>query len=106
MPPTNSFLPLAFEKLLRFIQPAFFGSVFVSRRGLYRFDTRLHRAGRLLIIAETRVRTSHQIETFGIVLTSIEKLLQSVARVRVLSGRDVRGTNLAPDFILRVRLIA
>src|ERR1043166_6852635 len=106
VPPADCFLPLAFEKLLRFIQPTLFSSVFVCWRCLDGIDTRLHRTGSFLVIAEARMGAPHQIETFRIVLTTIEKPLQRIARVGILSGCDICRANLAPDFVLSVELIA
>src|ERR1041385_6987498 len=73
----------AFQKLLRLVQPALFGAIFISRRGLYSFNARLHRGRSFLVIAESGVRAAHQIQTLGIGCAPIEKLLERVARVAV-----------------------
>ena len=52
------------------------------------------------------MRAAHQVKALRIILTSIQKLLQSVTGIAVLTGGDIRRTNLAPDFMLRVELIA
>src|SRR5580765_1788476 len=96
----NCFLPFTFQKLLRFIQPTLLSAVLVRRRGFDSLDTSLHRAGGLLIVTQPGVRASHQIQAFRIVRAAIQKLLERVTRVAVLSGGDVSRSDLAPDFVL------
>jgi len=105
MPAAYCLLPLSFEKLLRFIQPSLFGSILIGRRGFHGLNTCLHRAGGFLVIAQSGVRASHQVESLRVVGAAVEKLLQRITRVAVLSGSDISRANLAPDFVLRVELI-
>src|SRR5581483_4104664 len=96
----------AFQELLRFVQPALFHPILVSRRALHCLNTRLHWTGCLLRVAQTGKGAADQVQAFRIVITAIEKLLQRIARITILSGGEIRRADLAPDFVLRVKLIA
>src|SRR5437588_9637174 len=52
------------------------------------------------------MRAAHQIQTLGVVCAAIEKLLERFARIAILAGGDVGRADLAPDFVLGVKLIA
>ena len=49
---------------------------------------------------------AHQVQALGIVRPPIEEFLQDIARVAVLTRGDIGRTNLAPDFMLSMRLVA
>ena len=51
------------------------------------------------------MRAPHQVKSLRVVGATVEKLLQCITRVAVLSGGDIGRANLAPDFVLRVELI-
>src|ERR1700687_5904474 len=52
------------------------------------------------------MRAADQIQSLGVVRTTVEKPLQRIARVAVLAGSDVGRADLAPNLMQRVRLIA
>ncbi len=52
------------------------------------------------------MRTADQVQSLRVVRPVIEKSLQHATRVAVLFRGDVGRANLAPDLLLRVRLIA
>src|SRR5882724_9008963 len=51
------------------------------------------------------MRAAHQVESLRVVGAAVEKLLQCITRVAVLSSGDIGRANLAPDFVLRMELI-
>src|SRR5437016_3182237 len=105
LPAANGLAP-ALQKLLRFVQPALLDSVLISRRSLHCVDTGLHRSGGFQAVTKPRVRPADQVQSLGIIRTVTEKSLQQITRVAKLSGSDISRTNLAPDLLLRVGLIA
>src|SRR5687767_8310360 len=102
----NPRLLTALNKLLRFIQPSFTGAILVRGCCLHRFNASLHQARCLAFVTQSSVRTSHQIQTFRIRWSMLEKLVERHARVFKLARRDVRRCNFTPDLVLRVCRIA
>src|SRR2546429_7986269 len=94
----------AFQKLLCLVEPALLHSILVSRRSLHGFNAGLHRTGRLLSIAQARIRATDQIQSFRVVVTAIEEFLQRVTRIAKLAGGEIGRADLAPDFVLRMEL--
>ena len=106
MPAAYCFLSLTLQKLLGLVQPAFLSAVFVCGRGFDGVDAGLHRTGRLLLVAKSRVGSANQIQTFGIIWPPVEKSFQRVAGVAILASGQIGCPNLAPNLVLRVRLLA
>src|ERR1700687_1829226 len=52
------------------------------------------------------MRAADQIQSLGVVRTTVEKPLQRVACVAVLAGSDIGRADLAPNLMQCVRLIA
>src|SRR5205823_10481127 len=48
----------------------------------------------------------HQVQSFGVGGAPVEEAPKGVARVGELSGGEVGRADLAPDFVLRVRVVA
>ena len=75
------------------------------RHGLHGFDAALKQLSSLLGITEVLACLTVIIETFGIVGPVLNKSMQRVVRLWVHGSRQVRQSNVTPDFVMTVLFV-